>query len=144
MDLIKPKDFTATTLDGAEKTYVLSRIPAVACREIVAKYPMSALPKLGDYAVNEETMLKLMSYVGVTLADGNVQPLKTRALVDSHCPDWEILFAVERAMLAYNTSFFSHGTISSLLDDLGQSAKRWISSTLTDLLAASSKPTKQP
>lgn len=142
MELLKPQDFTIKTLDGEEKTYILSRVPAVACREIVAKYPTSILPKIGDYAVSEDTMLKLMSYVGVALATGNVQRLTTRALVDNHVPDWETLAKLEGAMLDYNTSFFSHGALSSLSADLGQNMKRWISSTLTDLLAALSKPTK--
>src|SRR5262249_48181405 len=83
-------------------------------REIVAKYPISALPKLGDYAVSEETMLKLMSFVAV---DNNGQPLRlsTKALVNNHVPDFETLAKIEMAMFEYNCSFFRNGTLSDSL-----------------------------
>lgn len=140
MDLLKPQAVTVTSLDGDEKTFFISRLPAVQGREIVAKYPMSALPKVGDYAVNEETMLKLVSFVAVEKPDG--LRLTTRALVDNHVSDWEMLFQLEKAMLAYNTSFFGNGKTWDFFGNIGQSLKAFLISTLTDLLAASSKPGK--
>ena len=142
--LLKPKSFEATTLDGEARVFWISRLPATLGREIVAVYPMSALPKIGDYAVNEATMLKMLAHVAVEIAPGNFQRLTTRALVDNHTGDWECLFAVERAMLAYNTSFFQNGKISDIFADIGQNLSRWISKTLTDLLAASSRQGKPP
>ena len=49
-----------------DKEFMLSKFPAVAGSEIIAKYPLSGLPKLGDYKVNEETMLKINVIVAVT------------------------------------------------------------------------------
>lgn len=132
-----------TSLDGEEKQFVISRIPAVQGREIVAKYPMSALPKIGDYAVNEETMLKLMGFVAAKSGDAEVI-LQNRTLVDNHVPDWEMLFQIEKAMLSYNTSFFGEGKTSHFFGTIGQTLKAFLISTLTDLSAASSKPTKRP
>jgi hypothetical protein len=75
------------------------------------------MPKLGDYEVNEATMLKLMAYVGVPV-EGKDAPLmlNTRALVDNHIPDWETLARVEIAMMEYNVSFFANGKASGFLE----------------------------
>ena len=74
-------------------------------REIVAKYPVSALPKLGDYAVNEEVMLKLMSFVAVQVGESQ-QRLSSRAMINNHVPDFETLAKIEMKMMEYNCSFF--------------------------------------
>ena len=51
-DLIKPKEITITDLDGDEKTFIISRLPATVGREVLAKYPVANAPKLGDYGVS--------------------------------------------------------------------------------------------
>lgn len=129
-------------IDG--KVFVLSKFPAVAGREIVAKYPLSGMPKLGDYKVNEETMLKLMAYVGVTLDNGTVLPLSTRALVDNHVPSWETLAKLEWSMLEYNCSFFGNGRASTFFDGIAQKLPSMITSILTDLSLQLSAKSKQP
>jgi hypothetical protein len=141
---LSPKGLTLTTQDGVEKAYFLSKFPAVAGREIVAKYPLSNMPKLGDYAVSEETMLKLMAFVAVETAPGSKLMLTTRALVDNHVPDWEVLARLEWAMLEYNCSFFSNGLNSDFLKNLRVTAPQWISQMLTALSAQSSAPAKPP
>lgn len=136
--MIEPKEIQ---VDG--KTFIMSKFPAVQGREIVAKYPLSAMPKLGDYAVNEETMLKLMAFVGVP-RDGSPLMLNTRALVDNHCGSWETLAKLEIAMLEYNVSFFGNGQGLSFLESLAQKAQVSISKTLMDFLAQSSQAAKRP
>ncbi|EKC9955256.1 hypothetical protein OQO23_004137 [Salmonella enterica] len=133
-ELIQPKEFKAVDQDGNERTYIISKFPAIEGREIVCKYPVSAMPKVGDYAVNEETMLKLMSCVAVDI-NGTPLRLTTRALVNNHCPDWEVLGRVEMAMMEYNVSFFAKGR--SLLSSGGLKAKLLplITKTLTVLSA---------
>lgn len=130
--MIEPKPFTI-----GDRTYILSKFPAVAGREIVAKYPVSNMPKLGDYAVSEETMLKLMGYVGVERGDDEPLMLSTRALVDNHIPDWETLAQLEWAMMEYNCSFFANGRFSTLLESIALKAQQLISKTLTNLSAPS-------
>lgn len=143
--MLQPKEIRVTAQAGDERVYILSKFPAIAGREIIAKYPLSAMPKLGDYAVNEETMLKLMAFVGVPMGDDK-EPLmlKTRALIDNHVPEWETLARVEVAMLEYNVSFFGNGKASGFLEAITQKAQALLSRTLTDLSGQSSPKEKRP
>lgn len=136
--MIEPK---IVNIDGKE--FILSKFPAVAGREIIAKYPLSGMPKLGDYQVNEETMLKLMSYVGVQMGDAPLM-LSTRGLVDNHTGGWETLAKIEIAMMEYNCSFFQNGRISTFFDDIAQKLPQWISKMLTALSEQSLPKEKQP
>lgn len=141
--MLQPKEIRIKTQAGDERVYILSKFPAIAGREIVAKYPLSAVPKLGDYAVNEETMLKLMGYVGVPI-EGRAEPLRltTRALIESHVPEWETLARVEVAMMEYNVSFFGNGRTLGSFEGIARKALGWIVQTLTDSLPQSSAPGK--
>lgn len=89
------------------KTFILSKFPAIAGREISLKYAMAGFPNISDYKANEETMLKLMSYVGVPMDGMPPLMLSTRALVDNHIPNWEMLVAIERAMMDLNSGFLA-------------------------------------
>lgn len=101
--LIKPKEVAVKDADGVEKTFIISRLPAITGREILAKYPLSNAPKIGDYEVSKDAMLKMMAYVCVPVS-GEEIPLKTQALIDNHVPDGESLIRLELEMLKYNTS----------------------------------------
>lgn len=142
--LLEPKEITVETQKSEKRVYILSKFPAVQGREIIAKYPLSAMPKLGDYAVNEETMLKLMAFVAVPRDGGDPLPLSTRALVDNHVPDWETLARVEFAMMEYNVSFFGNGKGSTFLEAITKKAQAFLSQTLMDLSGQSSRKEKQP
>ena len=141
--MLEPLDVTITDQKGVERTYILSKFPAIAGREIVTKYPTSNIPKLGEYQQSEEIMLKLMSYVAVPRETGEPLMLSTRALVDNHIPDWETLAKLEWRQLEYNTSFFGTGPNSDFLENIAAKAAVWISKTLTPLLQQSS-PTEKP
>lgn len=126
-----------------DKEFILSKFPAVAGREIIAKYPISSIPKLGDYKVNEETMLKLMHYVAVTIEPGPRElRLSTVALIDNHVKNWETLAKLEMAMLEYNCSFFRNGRVSTFFDTIAQKLPASISKILTDLLPQLSQTAK--
>ena len=142
MDLLIPKEIKVKTQTKGEKTYIISKFPAIAGREIIAKYPLSGLPKIGDYEVNEETMFKLMEYVAVKTDQGEPIRLQTRALIDNHIPDWETLARIEIEMMGYNCSFFQQGKISSFLDTIKANAEQSITSILTDLLGRLSPAAK--
>lgn len=136
--MLEPKEITIKTQAGDEKTYIVHKIPAIPAREIVTKYPLSNIPKLAEYPQSEEVMLKLMAYVGVPVP-GNDKPLMltTRALIDNHVPDWEVLMKLEMAALAHNVSFFEKDAISGFFENMTPKVAAWISKTLTPLLAAS-------
>lgn len=144
MSLIDAVETTIKTQKGEDRVYLLSKFPAVDGREIIAKYPLSAMPKLGDYKVNEETMLKLMNYVAVPREGAEPLRLNTRALVDNHVPDWETLARIEKAMMEMNCSFFGDGRALSFLQGIAQQGKEWASETLIPLLAQSLKAGKPP
>lgn len=141
--MLEEKEITIKTQAGTDKKYIISKFPAIAGREIIAKYPLSGLPKLGDYQINEETMLKLMSFVQAKTKDGGQIALTTTALIDNHVPDWETLARIEIEMMGYNCSFFQQGKISNFLDTIKMNAEQSILSILTDLLERLSQQTKQ-
>lgn len=142
--MIKPKDITITSMDGDNLNYTISRIPASHAREIVANYPVSAVPKIGDYKVNEAMMLKMLAYVSVVNDAGNAIALVNRTLIDNHVPDWETLAKIEMAMIEYNTSFFQNGKTSLFFEGIAAKAQALITKTLTDLLAQSSQKGEPP
>lgn len=138
--MLQPKEQPIKLADGTEKTFVLSKFPAVEGREIVTQYPLSALPKLGDYAVNETIMLKLLSYVGVPIEGSNAPlMLTTKALVNNHVPDFEALMRLEAAMLEYNCSFFGNGKVLTFFEVIAAKCQTLLSKTLTDSLQQFSK-----
>lgn len=137
MDLIEPKE-----LQIGDRTFIISKFPAVAGREIIAKYPTSGLPKLGDYQVNEETMLKLMSYVAVPQDARPPQRLNDKRLVDNHVLDWEALAKIELAMLEYNCSFLQNGRALTFLEDIAQKLPTFVTKIVTDSLRQLSETEK--
>lgn len=135
-DLIKPKEVHVKDLDGNLHTFIISRLPALHGREILAKYPVSNIPKLGEYNASVEAMRLLMSHVAVPL-DGGDQRLTTQALIDNHVPDGEALLRLEFKMLEYNTSFFGNGGPSGFLEGLVKKHLPLIIQTLMDSLPPS-------
>ncbi|WNL27987.1 hypothetical protein QUR76_06920 [Arcobacter cryaerophilus gv. pseudocryaerophilus] len=126
-NLIKPLEIEVKDIDGNLHKYTISRLPAVAGREILAKYLGGTMPKVGDYKDNHESMLKMMKYVAVEI-DGQLQTLQTQALIDNHIPDTECLLRLEIEMIRHNTSFFGNAGSSNLLDFLLQKIKASIPS----------------
>lgn len=141
MELIQREEITVTTGAGDDVTYVISKLPATVAREVITQYPLSAIPKLGDYSRNEELMLKMMRYAGVANKGPNGDDLvfRTRELIDNHVPDFETLARLEMAMLEKNCSFFARGKASNFLGSLVEKVQALITSTLTDSLRALSK-----
>ncbi len=147
MDLLEPKTIALTDSKGKEREFILSKFPAVQGREIIAKYPvsliMSAFPKIADYDVNEEIMLKMMCFVGINIGD-KVQTLSSRVLVNNHVYDWQCLANLEMAMMEYNCAFFHNGKISDFLQSITLEYLPKILETLMDSLAQSSRKEGQP
>lgn len=125
------------------KEFIISKFPAIEGREIVAQYPLSGIPKLGDYKTNEETMLKLMKYVQVVLPSGNIS-LVNKEIINNQVPSWEMLVKLEWAMMEYNVSFFGNGGVSTFFDDIRQKLPVWISQMWTALSGQLSPAEKPP
>lgn len=143
-ELLQPKEVTVKTQEGSERVYILSKLDAISGRELVAQYPVSMLPKVGDYEVNEKMMQKLLSHVAVKMPDGTELCLTTKDLIRNHVPDWETLARLEIGMVEYNCSFFKTGLTSVISKTFQEKAHQFISKILTDLLAQSSRKDAPP
>lgn len=137
--MIEPKE-----IEIKGKKYIISKLPATVGREVLFKYPTSNLPKVGDYNVSQEIMLKLLSYVAVELEDGRQIQLNTQSLIDNHVPSAEALILLEKEMFVYNFDFFHDGTASAFLAALEKRAIAKGSEILTTLLGQLSRQVKQP
>lgn len=142
-ELLHAEEWDCPLTGGGSKKFILSKFPAIAGREIIAGYPLTGIPKIGDYQSNEAIMLKLMNYVAVPRDGGTPIRLSTRELIDNHCPDWECLMRLEFEMLKRNSSFFSNGRASTFLQGIARQAQQLISKTLMDLSGQLSKVEKQ-
>ena len=134
--MIEPKQVTITTQAGDERVYTISKFPAMAGREIITQYPVTAAPKIGDYKANQEMMLKLMAYVTVEAGDVPMA-LGSQSAIDNHVPDWQTLMKLEKEVLEYNCSFFAQGKLLVFLEGLAAQALPSIIKTLTDSLQQS-------
>lgn len=143
MELIKPKEVVLKDSDGDEKTFIISKIPAVDARKVLAMYPVANMPKVGDYAVSEEAMYLMMKYVAVEI-DGRTQQLTSKALIDNHVTDGEQLVRLELAMLGYNTSFFQQGGNSDFFAATIRKYLPLIIQTATDSLPQSLRRATPP
>lgn len=132
--MIGGKEITLTKQDGTEVKFILAKFDAISGREIVTQYPISGMPKLGEYSTNEELMLKMMTFVYVDTGVGEPFALTTRVLVTNHVTDWELLMKLEWASMEYNCSFFEAGKVSGFFEDLAAKIPESISSILTPLL----------
>lgn len=137
-DLIKPEEVSVKDSDGIEKTFIISKLPAMVAREVIAKYPVANAPKIGEYKASEEAMLKMMAHVAVHIEGREPMRLNTRSLIDNHVTDGEQLLRLEMEMLRYNTSFFGRGGNSDFLGSIIRKYLPLITQTLTDSLQQSS------
>lgn len=148
-ELIDPEVVSITDRLGKTHQYTIGKFPAVAGREIAAKYPTSvaAMAKQWEqnqYTENEKIMLKAMTFVEVNLPDGGAIRLVTQELIDNHVPDAESLMQLEKALLSYNFSFFEKFVSSVSSGGLKAILTRLIMSTLTDSLQSLSQAEKPP
>lgn len=137
--MLEPKE---VVVDG--KVFVISKFPAVAGRKIMTQYPISAIPKVGEYTTNEEMMYLIMTYVAVKNVGSNTElQLVNRDLIDNHVPNWETLMKLEYLMMEYNCSFLANGKVSSFLESIAEKLPSWItkiSTPLSEALSPAEKP----
>lgn len=143
MELIKPKEIAVKDSDGDEKTFIISKIPAVDAREVLSKYPTANIPKVGEYRTSEDAMLLMLKYVAVPIDGREPIKLTSKALINNHVVDGEQLMRLELEMLQYNTSFFGKGGNSDFLGGLIRKYLPLIIQTATASLPQSSKPGTQ-
>ncbi len=144
MNLLEPKELEITTQSGAVKTFVLSKIPYMAGgREICTQFIPTALPKAGDYKLNEELSLKMFSFIAVRV-DGRDIRLQTRELINNHVPDFQTGLRLEKEMLEYNFGFFDAEKIQKFQQAAGAKLIQFLTPILTQLQQLSSKKDAPP
>jgi hypothetical protein len=136
-DLRKPKEVIIKDMDGGEHTYLISRLPYMAGRQVAAEYPVSNMPKVGNYKQSEEVMRLLFKHIHVVIGDGHTQSLATAALIENHVPDAPTGLKLEAAMLAYNFDFFGQGGLSMYLKQFLEKHLPSIMQTVIPLLPPS-------
>lgn len=144
---IKPKEVTIKDIDGNEVQYIISRLPAIVGREVLAKYSGSMIPATGKYDVSEEAMLKLVSYSAKVLEDGTEVALRSKGLVDNHVDSCETLIKLELQILMYNSSVFQNSSqlnLGQLVTGMVSKFLPLITSALKDGSEQSSPASSQP
>lgn len=140
--LIKPVDLTLKSIDGEEKHFRISRVPATRGREIFTQYLPTAIPKVGDYKSNEKLMHMLIGYIDVRMANNEWMRLCPVTL-DAHVTDFEMLGMLELKMIGYNTNFFNPERLSKGLARFNQTLPERVMSMLNRLSGQLSAKAKQ-
>lgn len=129
------------------KVFRVLKMGVYDTRKVVMTYPLSLIPKLGDYAINESLSDLLMKYVEVevSLPDGRKHWLKleNRQLVEQHVDPMQIL-PLEIAVLDHTTGFFSSGKFQDLVADQLIFLGRNVIEMLTQSLEQSSTADELP
>lgn len=137
--MLEPKE---VIVDG--KIYILCKLPAVEGREIMTQYPISAVPKMGEYKTNEEMMYKLIAHVAIKNPQTQQEmKLVNKDMINNHVKDWETLMKLEYMMMEYNCSFLADGKISTFLESILEMLPSWITKIST-LLSEPSSPAEKP
>lgn len=130
-DFIEPKDVSVKDGQGGSRTFRIAKFDCIFGREVYSQYPVTALPKVGDYRMNEELMFRALKYVAVEVTSGVWVTLETQDLIRNHVKDWEQLTGIERELGAYNFSFFQNGKAFGFFDGLAKIFLQKITETLT-------------
>lgn len=138
-DLLNPKSVKIKDMKGVEREYLLGDIPYLSGgREIASQFVSSAMPKVGDYKLNEELCRKMFKFIAVVTDAGAVK-LETDALVNNHVPDFMTGIKLEEAMLENCLGFSIAGKVREYQQEWKTNGAEWITKTLTQLLAALQK-----
>lgn len=132
MTLLQAKTVDIECADGTTRSYVIGKFDAITGREIITQYPITAMPKIGDYKANEGLALKVLSFAAAVNDAGQETRLVTRELVNNHVPDWLAMMRLEAAVLEYNVGPFALGKASTFFAGIEAKAKALIFQTLTE------------
>lgn len=91
-----------------EKTghaFTICKLPAIDGRELLKDYIEYNLPVVGNKLAAKQSMIKLISYVTVSLDDGTSIALSSNELINNHIEDTQELTWLETEMVSYNFGF---------------------------------------
>ncbi len=93
--------------DKTGHTFTICKLPAIDGRELLKDYIEYNLPVVGNKLAAKQAMIKLISYVTVSLDDGTSIALSSNELINNHIEDAEELTWIESEMVKYNFGFLA-------------------------------------
>lgn len=143
--MIEPIEVSIADDKGKEKIFIIGKFDCVFAREVFSQYPLTALPKVSEYSMNEELMFRALCFAAVKFSDGT-PPLRltTPEMVKNHVTDWKQLTGIERELGKHNFSFFQDGRAFSFIEGLAQIFLTKITETLISLSVPSSNQSAPP
>ncbi|MBR3163751.1 hypothetical protein IKF15_00370 [Candidatus Saccharibacteria bacterium] len=130
-------------IELSAKRYRILPMDTFDGRKIMHQYPMTMLPKIGDYNENEELFRLLMRYVEVEVAPNVWQKLDTDELIKQHVSAKDTI-VLEREVVDLTTGFFSSGKLTSIAMGATEFFIQKIILTLTQLSGELLQAEKQP
>ena len=123
-------------IDG--RNYRISELPTMLARDVMMNYPLTLLPKVGNYGENERLFKLLMKHV-------EVQPEPDKN------PDWWIrldtedsinqnvsakgVLELEKEVIDFSTDFFSSGKLTQIGTTLGELARNILTNIVLQSIA---------
>ena len=104
----------------------------------------AAIPKIGDFAVMEEMMIKTMSYASLRRPGLADIALNTRELIDNHCKNYKVYLAVLEEVRSYSELFGVAGNLSTFLKEIIAMLPAKLVRMLNPSLPVSSTPDLPP
>lgn len=136
---IEPKEIN---IDG--KTFIIHKLPATVAIEIMFKFGNGVLPKIGNFALAEEMMVKMMSYASLKRPNLPDLPLSTRELIDNHCVDYKTYLKVLEEVRRYSELFLISGNSLDFLKSLIAMLPAKLASISSQLSPVSSTESSPP
>lgn len=137
--LLEPKEIE---INGYK--FIISKMPCTVAQEVIFNLPTGLIPIISEFKKSEEQAFKMLAYCERVYTDKNNVPLKSKAIIDNHVPDFDTLIKLEYECLNYNFDFFGNGRALDFLNKGISLAKSNVSEILTDLLDKLSARAKQP
>lgn len=129
-------------IEIAAKRYRVKSMDVFDARRVAYEFPITMMPRIGDYAENEKLFRLLMKYVEVEISPNNWQALTTDELIRQHVSPKDFA-RLEREVVDFTTGFFSDGNASNIVLTIGEFIIERITKTLMVLSAEFLKADKQ-
>ena len=143
--LLNPETIEIEGKDGKTRTYQLGDVPYLPDgRQIASQFVTTAMPKVGDYKLNEELSRLMFKYVAVVTDSGDTIILSTDALVNNHVPDFITGIKLEEAMLERCLGFSVAGKLREYQEKWKTTGAGLVTEMLSRLSGVLQKPDSAP
>ena len=139
--LLNPTPLEVEGKDGVKRNYLLGDVPYLPDgREIASQFITTAVPKIGDYKLNEALSRKMFKYIAAVVDGSDPIILTTDALINNHVPDFITGIKLEEAMLERCLGFSVAGKLREYQGTWKNKGAGFLIKTLSQLSGALRKP----